>query len=114
MTVPLSVTEAALGTFIDVPTLEGVARVTVPAAAAAVGHLRIAGRGRAQPSGGQGHLWVDLAVEVPRAATGATEAALRGLEAAAGDADYPRRAAYRAALRGATTADTLTHQQTNN
>ncbi|NIP84923.1 MAG: hypothetical protein GTO03_04950, partial [Planctomycetales bacterium] len=49
--VPLTIAEASLGTKVDVPTLDGLVTVTVPAGTSSGSKLRLAGRG-VKPSGG--------------------------------------------------------------
>ncbi|HUU21328.1 MAG TPA: DnaJ C-terminal domain-containing protein [Phycisphaerae bacterium] len=48
VTVPISITEAALGTKVDVPTIDGMTTVTVPAGTGS--HLRLRLRGKGVPS----------------------------------------------------------------
>ncbi len=66
LTVPLSFWEAALGTEIEVPTLEGMARVAIPSGAQDGGQLRLAGKGVPFFGGGdRGDLVMSLRIIVP-------------------------------------------------
>ena len=64
--VPLSLTEAALGGKIDVPTPKGVISVTVPANAKSGQRLRIRGMGVETSTGEKGDLIVELEVTLPK------------------------------------------------
>jgi molecular chaperone DnaJ len=66
MAVPVAVHEAVLGARIDVPSLDGVARVTVPPGTQAGQRLRVAGRGVPTPSGGRGDLIVEVQIVLPK------------------------------------------------
>jgi curved DNA-binding protein len=66
MEAPISVAEAILGAKIDVPTLEGLVTVTVPAGASSGQRLRLRGRGLPTPgSDAKGDLYIELKVVVP-------------------------------------------------
>jgi len=65
--VPLSIAQAALGTEIEVPTLDGSARVKVPAGTQSGQLFRLRGRGVADVNGyGTGDELVKIIVETPR------------------------------------------------
>jgi molecular chaperone DnaJ len=64
--VPVTITEAALGTKIQVPTLDDVVTLKVPAGTRAGKTLRVKGKGAPRPSGGKGDLLVKVEVEVPQ------------------------------------------------
>jgi molecular chaperone DnaJ len=65
--VPLSITQAALGTELEVPTLEGSARVKVPAGTQSGTAIRLRGRGIPELGGyGRGDQVVRVMVETPR------------------------------------------------
>jgi molecular chaperone DnaJ len=75
LTVPISYAEAALGTTIRVPTLDGAVSVKVPAGTPSGRTLRVRGRG-APKRGGHGDLLVTVEVAVPAALTDAEREAL--------------------------------------
>jgi molecular chaperone DnaJ len=66
VTVPVTFPEAALGTQIEVPTLDGSVTVKVPAGTGNGKTLRVKGRGAPRPKGGNGDLLVKIEVEVPQ------------------------------------------------
>ena len=66
ITVPVTFTEAALGTKVDVPTLDGTVTVKIPAGTPNGKTLRVRGRGGPRPRGGSGDLLVKVAVQVPQ------------------------------------------------
>lgn len=57
--------EAVLGASVEVPTLEGVVRLKVPAGTRAGQKLRLAGRGLPKPRGGDGDLYAVVQIVVP-------------------------------------------------
>jgi len=63
--VPLAPWEAALGSKVEVPTLEGKARVTVPPGTQGGQRLRLRGRGLAKRDGTRGDLFAQIEVTVP-------------------------------------------------
>jgi len=65
VTVPISITEAALGAKVDVPTLEGLSTVTVPPGTAGGRKLRLRGKGVARSAAQQGDLYVVIQVVPP-------------------------------------------------
>ena len=68
--VPVSITQAALGTEIDVPTLDGTAKVKVPAGTQSGHVFRLRGRGAPDLNGyGSGDELVRIMVETPRKLT---------------------------------------------
>ena len=68
--VPVTVTEAALGARIEVPTLDGSATVSVPPGTAAGMRLRLRGRGGKLPSGdGRGDLYALIKIVPPKSLT---------------------------------------------
>jgi len=87
ITVPVSFTEAALGTTLRVPTLDGAVSVKVPAGTPTGRTLRVRGRGVAKKHG-HGDLLVTLEVAVPQKVTGEAREALE--KYAAAQADDPR------------------------
>ena len=66
MAVPVTFTEAALGTKVEVPTLEGRVTVKVPSGTPTGKVLRVKGRGAPRPRGGNGDLLVTIEVQVPQ------------------------------------------------
>jgi len=65
-TLPISPAEAALGAKIDVPTLAGSVRMTVPAGSQSGQRLRIRAQGLPRRNGEHGDLFVDLKIVVPK------------------------------------------------
>lgn len=57
--------EAALGTELEVPTLEGTVILTVPAGTGSGRKLRLRERGLANSRGGHGHLYATVRIDVP-------------------------------------------------
>jgi len=62
---PITPWEAALGSTVDVPTLDGSVRVKVHAGAKAGQKLRLAGKGLPKPAGGHGDLYSVLQIVAP-------------------------------------------------
>lgn len=62
---PVTFTEAALGSKIEVPTLDGSVTVKIPAGTPNGKTLRVRGRGGPKPRGGRGDLLVRVQVQVP-------------------------------------------------
>lgn len=81
--VPVTVKEALMGAKIDVPTLEGPVKLTVPPGAQSGTKLRLKGKGGPLPSGsGRGDLMVTLVVKLPpRTDSAAAREAAEQLEA---------------------------------
>ena len=71
--VPLSVPEAVLGTKVDVPTLEGSARVTIPPGTSSGAKLRLRGKGTARTDGSRGDQICRIEIVVPKLADGDEE-----------------------------------------
>ena len=70
---PVTLKEAVLGASVEVPTIGGPVRLTIPAGSGRGTRLRLRGRG----VGGQGHQFVDLDVVIPPGAEPALAAFLR-------------------------------------
>jgi molecular chaperone DnaJ len=86
LTVPVSFAEAALGTTVSVPTLDGPVKVKVPAGTSSGRVLRVRGRGVPRKGGGAGDLLVTVQVAVPQRLSAEAKAALEQYAAAtAGD-----------------------------
>jgi molecular chaperone DnaJ len=66
LTLPLTFAEACLGTQVDVPTVEGAVRVTVPPGTSSGAKLRLRGRGIKAPDGTRGDQLCRVEVVVPR------------------------------------------------
>ena len=101
--VPITVTEAALGTELEVPTLEGRTNIRVPPGTPSGQVLRLAERGL--PTLGQrgrkrrGDLHFKLVIEVPAELDEQRRQALAQLAEQLGMAAYPRRRAYAESLK---------------
>jgi curved DNA-binding protein len=67
--VPVTPSEAALGTTLEVPTLEGRVRLKIPPGARSGQKLRLAGKGLPKPDGGHGDLYAVVQVVTPETLT---------------------------------------------
>jgi curved DNA-binding protein len=67
--VPVTPTEAALGTTIEVPTLEGRVRLKIPSGARSGQKLRLAGKGLPKPNSGHGDLYAIVQIVTPATLT---------------------------------------------
>jgi molecular chaperone DnaJ len=79
MTVPISVTEAALGARIEVPALDGTVRLRIPPGTASGQQVRLRGRGVPAPSDGAdaGDLVIDVQIVLPSVLDERSKALLR-------------------------------------
>jgi len=78
VTVPLSFTQMALGSTIDVPTLDGTRQLKIPAGSQHGSILRIRGQGLPDiRTGVKGDLLVQLSVVIPKKLTAEQERLLR-------------------------------------
>ena len=66
LTLPVSVSEAALGAKISVPTVDGAVTVTVPAGTSGGARLRLKGRGAKKPDGTRGDQFCRVEIVVPK------------------------------------------------
>jgi DnaJ-class molecular chaperone len=66
LALPLTLGEAVLGTQIDVPTLDGTVRLTVPPGTSSGAKLRLRGKGIKRPEGGRGDQLCRVEIVVPR------------------------------------------------
>jgi len=66
LALPLTVAEAILGTQVDVPTLEGTVRLTVPPGTSSGARLRLRGKGIRRPGGARGDQLCRVEIVVPR------------------------------------------------
>jgi molecular chaperone DnaJ len=85
--VPVTFTELALGTTLEVPTLEGKVALRVPAGTASGRVLRVRGKGIVRRDGQAGDLLVTLQVAVPSNMDDKAKAALEQYAAATADHD---------------------------
>jgi molecular chaperone DnaJ len=88
LTVPVTFVEAALGTTLRVPTLDGSVALRVPPGTKSGTTLRVRGRGFPKRGGGAGDLLVTIEVAVPQKMTAEAREALE--KYAAAQADDPR------------------------
>lgn len=63
---PVTPWEAALGATVEVPTLNGSAKVKVPAGSSSGRRLRLRGQGFPGPKGGRGDLYATVQIHVPK------------------------------------------------
>ena len=96
--VPVSFTQAALGSVVNVPTLDGTVRMRVPAGTQSDRVFRIRGRGipkNANRDGPRGDQMVRVVVEVPSSLTDRQRALLEQFAAESGDVlAHPRRKSF--------------------
>ncbi len=77
---PITYTQAALGTELDVPTLEGPERLTIPRGTQSGEVFKLSGRGMKDPQGGRtGDLLVQTFIETPKKMSAEQEKILRQL-----------------------------------
>lgn len=67
--VPITPAEAALGGKVDVPTVDGEVRLTIPPGSQSAQRMRIRGHGLPKRSGERGDLFAELRIVVPRELT---------------------------------------------
>jgi len=78
--VPISFSQAALGTEVEIPLIDGKQRLTIPAGTQPGEHLKLRGMGMPDPHGGRrGDLFVEVQVEVPQNVSRKQEKILREL-----------------------------------
>jgi molecular chaperone DnaJ len=105
--VPVSMTEAALGAEVDVPVLDGLVKMRVPAGTQSGSVFRIRGKGMPQANGGRGDCHVRVSIETPVNLTPEARDLLTRVEGVLGSAATPGRRDFRAqvtAHAGAATA----------
>lgn len=66
LALPLTVAEACLGTQVDVPTVDGTVRVTVPPGTGSGARLRLRGKGVKLPDGSRGDQYCRIEIAIPR------------------------------------------------
>ena len=99
MTAPITFAEAALGTTLRVPTLDGSVALRVPPGTPSGRTLRARGKGAPKRGGGAGDLLVTVEVAVPQNMSGDAKDALQ--KYAAAQSDDPRPQITAALARGA-------------
>ena len=99
-TVPLAFTQAALGSEVEVPTLDGKGKLRVPAGTQAGTTLRIKGKGMPKRTGvGRGDQRVEVSVEVPTSLTPRQRELLEELAKELGEDIHPQRKGFMDKLR---------------
>ena len=93
---PISPVEAALGTEVEVPVLDGRVQMRVPAGTQAGSVFRLRGRGLPR-EGGRGDAHVRIVVETPAAVSDEARALLTRVGELLDDESLPRRRAFREA-----------------
>jgi DnaJ-class molecular chaperone len=68
LSVPVTFSEAALGTKVEVPTIDGPVTVTIPAGTSSGGRLRLRGKGVKKPDGARGDQLVRVEIVAPKVA----------------------------------------------
>ncbi len=89
--VPVTPWEAALGAKVDVPTLDGLVKMTLPPGTQGGKRFRLRGKGLPLPGGEQGDLYVTIQITVPHPLTPKERALFQELEKSS--SFNPRRAA---------------------
>lgn len=78
--VPLTITEAALGAKVEIPTLDGVSVVTVPPGTTGGARLRLRGKGVAPARGAPGDLYAIMRIATPKKLSKQARELLRQLD----------------------------------
>jgi DnaJ-class molecular chaperone len=76
---PVTFSEAALGTKVEVPTIEGPVTVTVPPGTSSGARLRLRGRGVKKPDGSRGDQFCRVEIVAPKVGVGPEDAETRKL-----------------------------------
>ncbi|HZS41134.1 MAG TPA: molecular chaperone DnaJ [Polyangia bacterium] len=97
--VPVSVTQAALGAVIQVPTLDGKVEMRVPPGTQSGTLFRLRGKGVGLPAGGRGDAHVRLAVETPVELTSKQRALFEELARTLESAQLPVQTGFAAKLK---------------
>ena len=93
--VPIKYAQAALGAEIEVPTLQGKEKVTIPRGTQNGDVIKMKGKGMPTPRRNiSGDLLIQVFIEVPRNISPAHEAALRKLAEIEGDNVFPKRNSF--------------------
>jgi molecular chaperone DnaJ len=83
---PVTFGEAALGAKVEVPTIDGTSKMTIPPGTQGGQRFKLKGKGFTPPGGGaRGNLYVDVSIVVPRDLSGKAREALREIEDAYGE-----------------------------
>lgn len=78
---PISITEAALGTKVDLPTIDGMTTVTIPPGTSSARKLRLKGKGTVGPRGGaRGDQYVVIKIVAPQKLSGRHKELLEELQ----------------------------------
>ncbi|XZE52313.1 DnaJ C-terminal domain-containing protein [Planctomycetaceae bacterium SH139] len=80
LSLPITLSEAALGAKVDVPTPSGTITLTIPPASSGGRRLRVKGQGVPSRDGSTGDLLVDLVIKLPEHFEPEDEAAIRTIE----------------------------------
>ena len=88
--VPVTISEAALGANVRIPTLDGPVTLKIPAGTATGRTFRVRGKGAPKPKGGAGDLMVTVRVDVPSKLSREQKDLLKQLQELEGES--PRRA----------------------
>jgi molecular chaperone DnaJ len=95
---PISISEAALGAELDVPVLDGVVRMRIPAGTQSGSVFRIRGKGIPRTAGGRGDCHVRATIETPMELGPDARALFGRLSETLGDEGSPRRRAIKDTL----------------
>jgi molecular chaperone DnaJ len=99
-TVPITFTQAALGSEVEVPTLDGKGKLRVPAGTQPGSVLRIKGKGIPHRGGlGRGEQRVEVVIEVPTQLTQRQQQLLEELAKELGEDVLPQRKSFMGKLR---------------
>jgi molecular chaperone DnaJ len=93
--VPITITQAALGAEVEVPTLEGKAKMRVPAGTQPGTVLRLKQKGIPRRTGvGRGDQLTEIAIEIPQKLTDAQRALMEQLAKELGEEVSPQRRTF--------------------
>lgn len=92
--VPVSLTQAALGASLEIPTLDGKVDMRIPPGTQSGAVFRLRAKGVAIPGGGRGDAHVRVFVETPVALSEEQREALQRFESRLGEASLPQRRAF--------------------
>ena len=96
--VPLSISEAALGAELEVPTIDGRVEMKVPPGTQSGTVFRLRGKGVLAPSGQRGDLHVRVLVETPKALDERARLALLELASRLAPSNHPQKQHFVAAM----------------
>jgi molecular chaperone DnaJ len=112
--IPITYAQAALGTTLEVPTLEGRGEVAVPAGTQSGQVFRLSGKGMPDPRRrGLGDLLVQVLIEVPKKISKEEETLLRNLAELENKHVAPERKGFFEKLKDYFTAETETTTKPN-